>query len=74
MTTAQLPPYLRPVIEPGDLLALVLLVEPHNLSKLPLHEQVVLDRPSIDEVVKENGAEGWFVDEDRNQSVSAGAK
>jgi uncharacterized protein (DUF342 family) len=63
MTTAQLPPYLKPVIEPGNLLALVLLVEPHNLSKLPLHEQVVLDRPSIDEVVKENGADGWFVDE-----------
>ena len=63
MTTAQLPPYLRPVIEPGDLLALVLLVEPHNLSKLPLHKQVVLDRPSIDEVVKQSGADGWFVDE-----------
>ncbi len=38
-------------------------MEPHDLSKLPLHERVVLDRPSIDEVVKQSGAEGWFVDE-----------
>jgi len=63
MTTTQLPPYLKPVIEPGELLALVLLVEPHDPSKLPHNERVVLDRPSIDEVVREQGADGWFVDE-----------
>src|SRR5688572_16577579 len=63
MTTTQLPPYLKPVIEPGDLLALVLLVEPHDPSKLPPNERVVLDRPSIDEVVRQQNADGWFVDE-----------
>ena len=63
MTTTQLPPYLKPVIEPGELLALVFLVEPHDPSKLPANERGVLDRPSIDEVVREQNADGWFVDE-----------
>ena len=64
MTTVQLPPYLRPVVEPGELLALVLIAEPHDLSKLPPSERVVLDRQSIDEVVRENGAGGWSIGEE----------
>ena len=64
MTSVQLPPYLRPVVEPGERLALVLIAEPHDLSKLPLSERVVLDRQSIAEIVRENGAEGWSIDEE----------
>ena len=63
MTGVQLPSYLRPVIEPGERLALVLIAEPHDLSKLPPAERVVLDRESIDEIVRENGACGWCIDE-----------
>src|SRR6185436_11014426 len=42
----------------------VLIAEPHDLSKLPPSERVVLDRQSIDEVVRENGAGGWSIGEE----------
>ena len=64
MTTVQLPAYLRPVVEPGERLALVLIAEPHDLSKLSPSERAVLDRQSIGEVIRENGADGWFIDEE----------
>jgi len=64
MTITQLPPYLKPVTEPGERLELVLLVERHCLSQLPAAEQVVLNGQDIREILKENGADGWFVDEE----------
>ena len=64
MTSFQLPPYLRPVVEPGERLALVLIAEPHDPSKLPPSERVVLDRESIGEIVRQNSADGWSIDEE----------
>ena len=64
MTTVQVPPYLRPVVEPGGRLALVLIAEPHDVSKLSPSERAVLDRQSIGEVIQETGADGWFIDDD----------
>jgi uncharacterized protein len=64
MTSVQFPPYLRPVVEPGERLAFVLIAEPHDLSKLPPAERVVLDRQSLGEVIRENGADGWSINEE----------